>query len=193
MTDQNTFKKKYCASKMHMFLTLLIIIGSINWGLHAINYNLVDLLSLNINQLFNTNYPINKLIYLVVCIAGISLAIRKDTWLPFLGWTVFPSSLLEIKNPENFNTKINILTKPNSKIIYWAATGKNHPNQDVYTAYGNLKNSGVTVSDDKGNAELHILEGDGYIVPSGQKISKHIHYRVVESNTILGDVESVYY
>jgi uncharacterized membrane protein YuzA (DUF378 family) len=192
MTNQSTYYKNYRTSKMHIFLMFLVIIGSINWGLEAINCNLVKLLAKNINKLLNMEIPIDKIIYIFVALAGISLAVRKNTWLPFLGWTVFPSSLLEVKNPDKFDTKIKIKTKPNVKIIYWAATGKGNPNQDVLTAYNN-KNNGIVFSDSNGIAEFNILEGDSYIVPSGKQIPKHIHYRIVESDMILGNVKSVYY
>ena len=34
------------------------------------------------------------------------------------------------------------------------------------------------MTDDKGKAELPILTGSSYVVPSGKEISRHVHYRL---------------
>jgi uncharacterized membrane protein YuzA (DUF378 family) len=171
----------------------LIIIGAINWGFEAFDYNLVEKLSGSINKLFNVNYPINKIIYILVAVAGIALALKEHTWLPFLGHTVLPETVLDLKIPDNYDTKVKIMTKPNSKIIYWAAIGKDNLNQDVDIAYADYKNCGVVLSDSEGYAELYILEGGGYTTPFGLKLRRHIHYRIAESNAFLGEVKTVYY
>jgi len=181
-------------SKIHIFLIGLVLIGAINWGLEAIDYNLVNYLSKSINKLLNGNWPIDKIIYIIVAIAGISLALKKETWLPFLGRTVIPTNVLDLKVPVKYDTKVKITIEPNTKVIYWAALGKNNPNQDVSVAYNNYENSGVALSDATGIVELLILAGDSYIVPPfGIMKPRHIHYRIVKSNNILGQVNTIEY
>ena len=176
-----------------MVLMILVIIGALNWMLVAFDCNLVECFANNINKLLKTNYRIDKVIYVIVACAAILLAIKKETWLPFLGWTILPTNLLDQKMPLEYDSKYEIKTEPNKKIVYWAAMGKNNPNQDVVNAYGNYENSGVTMSDANGNAVLYILAGEGYVTPYGIRKSKHIHYRLVMSNNSLGRVHTVYY
>lgn len=179
--------------KMHMLLVALVIVGAVNWGLTAFGYNLVEMLSKFINSLLNMNLPIDKLIYIIVAGAGIMLAVKRTTWLPFLGKSVLPSYLVPLReNSKMATTKISINTVPNSKIAYWSAFNKS-PDQNVITAYDDYSNSGVVLSDDQGNAVLSIVEGAEYTVPSGKTISKHVHYRIINDNAMMGDVITVKY
>jgi uncharacterized membrane protein YuzA (DUF378 family) len=181
--------------KMHMFFMSLVIIGSINWGAHAVGYNIVDILSRKINNIFNSNLPINKIIYLIVGIAGVWLASKRTTWLPFLGKSVLPENLVPLKQNNKPDTVIQISTLPNVKIAYWAALNKGDTT-DVTTAYGNYENSGVVMSDGEGNASLAIMNGTGYTLPSGVVLNKHIHYRIIglpDADGMMGKIETVYY
>jgi uncharacterized membrane protein YuzA (DUF378 family) len=182
----------YMSVKLNMLLTLLVLVGAINWGTTAFGYNLVEMLSNTINNFFKSDVSIDKAIYIVVAISALLLAMKRETWLPFLGKTVFPPGLVNVKVPEKTNKKIQIKTKPNSKVVYWAARG-NNAKQDVWVGYGDFTNGGVVMSDANGNAELAIEEGAGYIVPSGRQISRHIHYRVFKKNGLLGKVKTVFY
>lgn len=182
-------------SRNYIILMSLVIIGSVNWGAHALGYNIIDGISYKINQIFNSNIPINKIIYIIVAITGLWLASKKTTWLPFLGETVFPESLVPLKQPLNVDTTVKIKTKPNVKIAYWAALNKGD-NIDVMSAYGNYENSGVVMSDDNGDALLPIMTGTGYTLPSGTVLPRHVHYRIVnysDSCGIMGKIKTVYY
>jgi uncharacterized membrane protein YuzA (DUF378 family) len=177
--ENKTFKKYYWKTKINMLLTAIVIIGAINWGATAVGYNIVELLSNNLNRLLKINYPFDKIIYIIVAICAILLASKRTTWLPFLGKSVLPGSLVSLKIPAKTDMKVKIKTKPNVKIAYWAALPKG-VNPDVITAYGDYSNSGVVMSDSNGNVELPILAGSGYIVPSGRNIDRHVHYRVLD-------------
>jgi uncharacterized membrane protein YuzA (DUF378 family) len=191
-STQIKMKKIYNKTKFRMVLTALVIVGGLNWGATALGYNLVEILSKTINSYFNSDYPIDKVIYIIVALAAIMLAMRRTTWLPFLGRTVLPGSLLELKTPKDANKKIKIKTKPNTKIAYWAATGKDSE-QGVWDAYGEYPNAGVVMSNEKGEAELSIVEGAGYVVPTGKTIARHVHYRVVGPYGMLGKVKTQFY
>jgi uncharacterized membrane protein YuzA (DUF378 family) len=192
--NQNkNFKKIHLNTKLRMFLTLIVVIGAINWGTTAFGYNLVELLSTYLNHLFNTNYPINKGVYIIVGVCGILLALSRTTWLPFLGNTVFPDVLVPIKIPSQTDNKVTIKTEPNTKIAYWAAL-PNGDVPDVVTAYGDYSNNGVVMSDSNGIAELPILTGSAYTIPSGRKINRHVHYRELgKPYGMMGRVNTVYY
>jgi len=197
MDKQNCNEKKkmykfYLMTKIRMFVTAVVIIGAINWGTTALGYNLVEMLSKFINTYLKTNLPIDKIIYILVALCGVSLASKRTTWLPFLGKTILPGGLVTKQTPAKANKKIIIKVRPNAKVAYWAATGKDKKDQDVFDAYNNHSNSGVVIADNKGIAELQIIEGEGYIVPNGKRIPKHIHYRVI-GNSIIDRVRTVYY
>ena len=189
-------KNTYLKTKLHMLLLAVVFIGALNWGAVALGYNLVNELSLSINKLAKTNLPIDKVIYGLVAICAIVLASRKTTWLPFLGDSVLPYSLVPLKTPTESDTKVKIKTRPNSKIAYWASkpskTSDSSP--DVVKAYDDYSNSGVVLSNNKGEAELSILAGTDYTVPSGKQISRHVHYRVMGLEYgLMGKVKTVKY
>ena len=168
---------QYNVAKIHMIIMGLILIGSINWLTTAFGYNMVEILHNSINQYFSSNIPINMTIYIIVGLCAIHIAFKMETWLPFLGKTVMPSNMIPLSTPHNTNTVVKVKVKPNSKVVYWAALPKGL-NPSVKVAYDNYSNSGAVMSDNMGIASLPILTGSGYIVPSGRKIERHVHYRV---------------
>ena len=197
MNKENCNEKKkmykfYFMTKIRMLVTAVVIIGAINWGTTALGYNLVEILSKFINTALKTNLPIDKAIYILVALCGISLASKRTTWLPFLGRSVLPGSLVTKQTPTKADKKIKVRVQPNAKVAYWAATGKDKKDQDVFDAYNNHSNSGVVIADNKGIAELAIVEGEGYRVPNGKRIPKHVHYRVI-GNSMMDRVRTVYY
>ncbi len=189
---QNDSNDKMPEIKINMILLSVVIIGSLNWGFTAFGYNLVQLLSELINRQFNSSVPIDKFVYLMVALCAIILAYNRNTWLPFLGKTVIPEPLIPLRTPANPNKKIQIKTIPNAKIIYWAASGKDIK-QDYKLAYGDYSNSGVVMSDSKGNAELVFTEGSGYNVPSGKTLPRHVHYRIMHSEAMMSQIYTVEY
>jgi hypothetical protein len=117
---------------------------------------------------------------------------NRNTWLPFLGKTVFPHALVPNKTIDKASKTIKVNVTPNTKVAYWATLDKGDK-PDVYTAYADYSNSGVVDSDDKGVATLAINEGSGYIVPNGKYIKPHIHYRELHTSGMTGPVETVFY
>ena len=187
----------YVKHLYYMVIVSIVLIGAINWGASAVGFNFVEILSNGLNSMFKSQIPFDKIIYVIVGLSGIFLAARFHTWLPFLGRTVLPGQLLELKTPENTNKVVTIQTEPNIKIVYWAALPKKNssdPTPDVVMAYGDFSNSGVIMSDENGNASFPILVGSDYIVPSGKKIKRHIHYRELNlPYGMMGEVRTVYY
>jgi uncharacterized membrane protein YuzA (DUF378 family) len=192
-SNQKMYKKIYLKTKINMVLFSIVFIGAINWGATALGYNFVELLSKTINMQFNSNLPIDKIIYVIVALSAIWLASKQTTWLPFLGIGIMPSSLVPLSKPTGANKKITIKTRPNSKIVYWSAYQKGEKTP-VVDAYSDYANSGAVMSDSKGNAVLEIVEGSGYTVPSGRVIPKHVHYRTIGlPDGMMGKVKTVKY
>ena len=192
MTNVNSV---YIRVKIHMILMALVIIGAINWGTTAFGYNLVEILNTQIDLLFGTKSYINKIIYVIIALAAINLALRKKTWLPFLGYTAFPSAaFIPNKVNKNASIKVDVKVKPNTRIAYWASKDTQNKTPFVEDAYADFSNSGVVTSDSNGIATLAIEPSTSYIVPSGREIPKHIHYRMIDlPHGMMSDVKTVYY
>jgi uncharacterized membrane protein YuzA (DUF378 family) len=73
-------KNEYLKTKKYMILILLLI-GSLNCGTTVLGYNFIEKTNILLNNNFNTKYPIDKIIYLLVALAGILLVINRDLWL----------------------------------------------------------------------------------------------------------------
>jgi len=178
-----------------MILTALVLIGAINWGTSAFGYNLVELLTVQINSLFGKETHINKVIYVIIALAAINLALKKKTWLPFLGYSAFPTAVfVPNKVNKNASIKIDVKVKPNSRVAYWASKNIQGKVPFVEEAYDDFSNSGVVMSDNNGIATLGIEPSTSYVVPSGREIPKHIHYRMLDlPSGMMGDVKTVFY
>ncbi len=190
------YNKHLYKSKRHMFLMALVFIGALNTALHLVyEQDIIDLFSNYINNNLQTNYPIDKFIYLLILFATLFVIVKRDTWLPFLGTSVLPESLVPLKTPSHANSRVTVQTRPNSKIAYWSTLPiEKDRDVDVLTAYGDFSNSGVVMSDNNGFAHLPIQIGSGYIVPNGQYIPRHVHYRVLGMPYgLIGKVKTVYY
>ena len=136
---------------------------------------------------------------LAVSIVGIILLInyapKRDYYLPFLGDSVIPSGLLVPHFPENANFSKQIKIKPKQKIVFWASEPSNKPSKMPWEAYKKYKNSGVAIANERGIVTLRVRKPGVYSKPWGygdSTLKRHIHYRVVRSNGMLGRVETLY-
>ena len=150
--------------------------------------NLIDYL-ISKNKIFQ---------YIVVIVIFFMLytLIKRDTFLPFLGDCAFPCSSNLFKNayPKNSNEMIIIKTPyRNAKIIYWASQeDEDEIKETPWEAYGQMENTGITTTDQEGNATLKFAKPTRYKIPSGKVLKRHVHYRVCKKNYMLGRVETIY-
>ena len=194
--ESEEFKRGYWKSKMNMIFFAIVLVGAINWGTTAFGYNLVTLLNNFLNQSLNMNLPIDKVIYIIVALSAIYLGMRRDSWLPFLGYSVLPETLIPVKEINDATITVQVKVKPNSKVAYWAAkpTDETELIPDVIKAYGSYENAGVVMSDANGIAKLPIKESTEYKIPSGRVLKRHVHYRVLGLPWgMVGRVETAYY
>ena len=197
---QKTMKYNKKLFLINLICTFLVIVGGLNWGAHIFGVNLVEQISNLLNKLIamitKTNYNIkfNVVLYSLVFTSAVILASQKSTWLPFLGPSVLPNTIVPLKTPINYNKVGTINTKPNTKVAYWSSLpNKTNDIPFVIDAYGDYSNAGVVMSDDNGVALLPILEGTNYYVPSGREIQKHIHWRLLHDNGMMGPVRTYFY
>jgi uncharacterized membrane protein YuzA (DUF378 family) len=173
--------------KIKMLATVLVLVGGLNWGLTALNFNLVEKLA----QLVKYD-GLSNIVYLLVGVSALYLTFDRNVYLPFLGKTVFPSGLLQESVPSGADTKANVHTTPDSVVVYWASEPSNEVVGDPYSAYEGYKNAGVTMSDSQGVAMLSVRSPSAYKVGREKQLSRHIHYRTYLSKGMLGEVQTVY-
>ena len=171
----------------HMVIIILVLAGALNWlsigllGVDAVRIGLAPRHA--------------RWVYIVIGVAALSLILRRDMYLPFLGETVLPGSALTLKTPQNANEQVSIKTLPSTKVVYWAA--EPNPTQgidvpDWKEAYDEFENSGVAVSDKSGNAILRFRgPPQAYKVPIMGTLKSHVHFRVCDTTGIMGPVQTM--
>lgn len=175
--------------KMRILAKILVLIGALNWGLTAFNFNIVEKLDDMIGKFTKKRKIFSTFIYIVIALSALYLVFDKETYLPFLGEAAFPCDSLKEFTPENATREILVKTTPNRKVVYWAAEpldegeSTDRSYKDAYKT-----NNGVVTSDKNGMAKLLIREPAGYTVPRGKTLKSHVHYRTCESSSMLGEV-----
>ena len=183
MYDSDFYKHKGFA-----FAMLILIIGGINVSYTA--FYKIDLLT----QVLGKKSIIPNMFYILLGIVAISIAFSRETYLPFLGPSVVPCSILPPSVPENADFEAKIQTDPGKKVLYWAAEPKNndlHTIHDWKEAYLQFRNAGVAIADEQGNAILRVRKPQPYTVPIKGELSPHIHYRICNDNGFIGTVETI--
>ncbi len=156
---------------LHFFLIILVLIGAINWGLIGLfNFNLL-------HQILMKNTFAKKIVYTLIGIAGLYLALCRNTYFPQSGDTTFPTHLLHHCRTEKEGKKITIMTKyPNSHIVYWLNLN------------GDLSNSGTAKTDERGLTEIVVAE------PKSERyfaLPREAHYRAILDQGKLSHIETV--
>lgn len=170
---------------VRIVLVGLVLVGGLNWGFHAFGYNLVSGLSKAVGI-----KTLERVIYTLVAVSAFILLFDRTIWLPFLGESVLPESIVPLKSHDG-DTSVEIYVSPNAKVAYWAANPGANPEIDVESAYKGFENSGVVKADVTGRAVLKFNKGTAYVVPTGVHLKSHVHYREV-SGVMMGPVQSVF-
>uniref|UniRef100_A0A6C0E6Y9 Uncharacterized protein n=1 Tax=viral metagenome TaxID=1070528 RepID=A0A6C0E6Y9_9ZZZZ len=134
----------------------------------------------------------------LMLIVALWIGLNLYSYLPFLGPTVMPCSLLANRIPEHADTEVRVdgLT-PGATVMYWAAEpslGKSATDglariKDWRQAYLDFANAGVTRADDAGVAVFVVRKPQPYTVPIRGRLESHVHWRVCEGH-MLGPVQT---
>jgi hypothetical protein len=126
--------------------------------------------------------------------AALYVGFRRDTYLPFLGETVMPCSLLKETMPEHADTEVTVSgLEPGAKVLYWAsepATEGLARIKDWQRAYLEFANAGVTRVDAAGHVTMRIRRPQPYTVPLKGRLEAHVHWRVCKDGGFLGPVQT---
>lgn len=120
----------------------------------------------------------------IIIAIGLYWMFNRDYYLPFLGQCAMPPSLIQEVTQVKVDGKVPVrLTglPPNTQILYWAAIPENKNDNKILgpkEAYGTYKNSGITFSNELGEAFARVDCPSNYSVGLlKMQLSKHIHYR----------------
>lgn len=177
---------------IRIIAVFFLIIGGLNWGLTAFDYNIVDKINRMLSDRFKTRLRLDKFIYVVVGLCALGLLFDRTTWLPFLGESVLPGTLVPLK-AHSGNTRVKVNVTPGAKVAYWSAMPGDDSDINVRDAYAKFENSGVVIADGEGVATLSFNKGTDYVVPSGKQITSHVHYReFTDEYGMMGPIGTVY-
>ncbi len=168
-----------------MVATFLVLVGGINWlAVGAVKMDLVEF-ALGKGMLA-------RAIYVLVGVSALFLFFNRDTYLPFLGTTVFPSGSLMQKVPQGASQEVVIRTIPGSQVVYWAAEpARGEEIGDYKKAYGAYENAGVAIADAQGDVHMKIRgPPQKYKVPWKGVLPPHVHFRIVKPDGWAGRVET---
>jgi hypothetical protein len=157
----------------------------------------VTTLVISIKGMTNSSSPAGKvLLSLLVTVCALYLGFQRSTYLPFLGETVMPCSLLKEQTPDSANyEKVVKIMGPGKKVLYWAAepdTDHLEKLNDWRKAYLGFHNAGVTIVGGDNTAVLKVRKPQPYTVPMKGRLEAHIHYRVCGDNGFLGPVQTIF-
>lgn len=145
-------------------------------------------------QVFGSNVlgtsRLARLAVLIALIGSVYLGFNRDFYMPFLGPTVVPTTVLKLGVPTDATVSISIDAPPNAThVVYWAANPSPVPQEDPMAAYRGFNNAGV-VEVAGGRATLRLACPGAYKVGWGRLLPKHVHYRYIFSNGVLSAVKT---
>ena len=182
----------FIKKKAYAICLFVLVLGGLNWGAVAIFKTDA------VTALLGKNSVLCRIFFVIVALCAIYIGVSRDSYLPFLGETVIPCSILQEKVPDKADLKVRIIAPSTRKVLYWASEPNSNTNEKLSTlnnwkdAYGNFENAGVAIADAEGSALLHVRKPQSYWVPPGRKLEPHIHYRICAENGMMGPVRSLY-
>jgi len=178
----------YWKHKAYMIAMLLLVVGGLNWG--AKSMLKLDL----VTYVTGKNIVLANVIFGLVGLAALFIGLNRDAYLPFLGQTLIPCSVLTPQTPENADIETQVLASPGTKILFWAAEPANKDLNEIndwQQAYLAYRNAGIAVTDATGIAKLKVRKPQPYRVPVKGVLSPHIHYRKCMGDGLMSRVHTV--
>jgi len=175
---------------LHLGAAAALVLGGLLWGLLGFTgINLVESL---------LGKRLASILFILVGFAALYLGVRMATYLPFLGETVVPCTVLSDREPDHADTEVALHgQRPGAKVLYWAAEPATVGLATIkrwQQAYLDYANAGVTTVDEGGHAVLRIRKPQPYSVPIMGALKAHVHWRVCDPSSkngaMLGPVQT---
>lgn len=168
------------------FITInLLIIGGLTWGVIGVtNINPITRLTKAVNLPY-----LSRVIYSLIGLAALIFAFKfynRDTFLPFLGKTIFPVTRLNLGYPLNYDHQAVLNAPEDAKyILYWAAQAK----ENIKDPYGQFSNSGA-VGVKNGKVTIRFQQPNAYTI-GNKKIEAHVHYRWLNEDGLMSRIHKL--
>jgi len=134
-----------------------------------------------------------KVFAVIIILSVMYIGMQRNVYLPFLGPSVLPASLLKsdfaLNNASRYY-KVPMKDKDGLKVVYWASKPSDKIISNPWKAYEDFENAGISTIQ-RGHAMMYVDCPSSYRV-RGRVLSPHIHYRIVYPNGILGEVKTVF-
>lgn len=178
---------QYAHKTIQKIAIVLVIVGAINWGMiGSLRVNLVE-------RLLGKGSIGSQIVYILVGVAALMLAFNRDTYLPFLGESVFPCSVLSNQTPPGATRSVTIQAEPGAKVVFWASEPSDGSGVPTWQgAYRDYLNAGVATADSSGKAVLKVRKPQSYTVPLKGKLDTHIHFRICGPTGFVGRIQTVF-
>jgi uncharacterized membrane protein YuzA (DUF378 family) len=187
--DNNKKNKQKLFIWLHIITISFALMGALNTGALIFDKNIIK-------SVFG-NY--SKYIFILIGLSGLYLLLQRDSFLPFLGHNVIPTSFKkdiptqQNTTTPNVNISIDIPEEDNwTHIIYWAANPKKNEGSSSTTpmswqeAYGNYENTAILpISKLQKTIVVSLNCPQEYNVNTifnTKLLPKHFHYRFVDAN-----------
>jgi uncharacterized membrane protein YuzA (DUF378 family) len=182
-SSQTVYYQKF-AFKIAM---VLLVAGALVWlSIGIFGYNFLEKLA---------GRSMSRIVYILVGISALAVMFSRDFYLPFLGESVFPCSILKDQVPAGATIDQTIQVEPYQKVLYWAAEPENKGFETLKTwdqAYLEYANAGVATADSDGRVLLKVRPPQAYTVPMKGKLDSHIHYRVCDKKGFMSRIYTVF-
>lgn len=170
-----------------MFSMVLLIVGALNWLFIGIaGVNVLERL---------VGKTLARILYVLVGLAALLIAFNRDTYLPFLGKTVMPCSIIPEHIPKGADTTLTVNVTPGATVLYWAAEPETEGLKkigDWRKAYLKFMNAGVVKANAEGEAVLLVRAPQPYTVPWKGRLEPHVHFRVCGDDGMLARIKTVF-
>ena len=136
-----------------------------------------------------------RILYVLVGLAALAVAFNRDTYLPFLGETVMPCSIMPQHIPKGADTSLTVNVRPGTTVLYWAAEPETEGLKkigDWRKAYLKFMNAGVVKANAQGDAVLLVRAPQPYTVPWKGRLEPHVHFRVCGDDGMLARIKTVF-
>lgn len=152
---------------VYMVVVFVVVLSAASW--------------LFIGALMDEFHIMIRLVMVIIGVLAIVVMPNRDMYLPFLGETALPASIL-VDTPRRGNVIFAIDgVTPNAKVIYWAANPSKEVGTNPKSAYSNTINGGITTASEEGVAHITLDCPQSYKVNRlgiDKQLPKHVHFRV---------------